>query len=313
MWKLIIEQMESAIDKVTGEIIDAEQLWLIEIVDKERYICRGCGEKAVPASFQPENVVRPYFRSTHNADCDVSGEAKLIARGRLEKLGSKLTGFPPPYPSKLVLVDDRVVVDHGPRSDHPLPARTRGGPRVDGGGSTDIQRKRSAGTIRPISRTFINYPYDRYLDLSVPGVEAKNYAQVFKKLKWDELLSYPDQKIFYAAMRWSPPSRTDDHIEVYLDGGEREDKKLVRPYRVRIAWAEWSKSKRTYVSNELEVARKDAIAGAEKKTNKKAYLFFLGRQDEADLTLFHVTDHRLICCIFDEVIWPRFEFKRTGN
>lgn len=298
--------MESAIDKVTGEIIDAEQLWLIENVDKERYICRGCGAKAVPASFQPENVVRPYFRSTHNVDCDVSGEAKLIACGKLEKLGSKLTGFPAPYPSKLVLVDDRAVVEGGPGGEHPLPPRTRGGPRVHSGGSADIQRKRSAGTIRPICRTFINYPYDRYLDLSVPGVETKTYAQVFKKLKWNELLSYPDQRIFYAAMRWSSPLRTDDYLEVSLDGGEREDKKLVRPYRVRVAWAHWSKSKRTYVSNELEVARKDAIGEADKKTNKKAYLFFLGQQDHGDLTLFHVTDHRLICCIFDEIIWPPF-------
>ncbi|SFL63768.1 hypothetical protein [Rugamonas rubra] len=298
--------MESAIDMVTGEIIDAEQLWLIESVDKERYICRGCGAKAVPASFQPENVVRPYFRSTHNADCDVTGEAKLIVRGRQEKLGSKLTGFPAPYPSKLVLVDDRVVDDGGSGGEYPVPPRTRGGPRGRDSGPSDIQRKRSAGTIRPISRTFINYPYDRYLDLNVPGVDAKTYGQVFKKLKWDELVSYTDKKIFYAAMRWSVPLRTDDYLEVSLDGGEREAKKLVRPYRVRVAWGGWSKSKRTYVSNELEVARKDAISEAEKKTNKKAYLFFLGRQDHDDLTLFHVTDHRLICCLFDEIIWPKF-------
>lgn len=297
--------MESAIDGVTGEIIDAEQLWLIENVDKERYRCRGCGAKAIPASFQPENVVRPHFRASHSPDCDITGEAKLIARGRQEKLGSKLTGFPAPYPSKLVLSDQRVVVDGDPGGAHPAPSSTRGQPRV-GGGTSDLQRKRSAGTIRPISRAFINYPYDRYLDLDVPGVEAKTYAQVFKKLKWDELLSYPDQKIFYAAIRWAAPLRTDDYLEVSLDGGERNDKKLVRPYRVRVAWRDWSKSQRTYVSNELEAARKEAMLEAEQKTKRKGYLFFIGEQDAGDLTLFRVADHRLICCVVDEIIWPKF-------
>lgn len=298
--------MDSAIDKVTGKIIEAEQLWLIENVDKERYICRGCGVKALPAAYHPENVVRPYFRSTHKAGCDVTGEAKLIARGRKEKLGANLTGFPAPYPSKLVLVDERLVINGRLNGEQSSTPKTSSGPRNDGGGTPDVQRKRSAGTIRPISRAFINYPYDRYLDLSVPGIEATTYSQVFKKLKWDELIRYTDKKIFYAAIRWNPPVKTDDFLEVSLDGGERDGKKLLKPYRVRVAWNDWSKSKRTYVSNELEAARKEAIVEAEKKTKQKGYLFFIGEQDLEDSTLFHVTDHRLICCLVDEIIWPAF-------
>ena len=53
--------MDSAQDKITGEIVEAEQLWLIPEVDKDRYVCRGCGIKLTPAAYRPENVVRPYF------------------------------------------------------------------------------------------------------------------------------------------------------------------------------------------------------------------------------------------------------------
>lgn len=73
-----------------------------------------------------------------------------------------------------------------------------------------------------------------------------------------------------------------------------------------MAWGDWSKSKRTYVSNELEAARKEAIVEAEKKTKQKGCFFFIGEQDLEDSTLFHVTDHRLICCLVDEIIWRAF-------
>lgn len=293
--------MESAIDRITGDIIEAEQLWLIENVDNERYVCRGCGAKAIPSSYRPENVVRPYFKSTHTPDCDVTGESKLIARGRKEKLGSRLTGFPAPYPSRLVLVDEREVVDGLPRGGRTIPPEADGRPR-GGGGAPGVQRRRSAGTIRPICRAFINFPYDRYLDLIVPGIDATTYAQVFKKLKPDEVLGYPDTKIFYAPIRWTAATSSDEYLEATLNAGAWEEKKLAKPYRVRVKWEDWSKSKRSYVANELEAARKEVIVEAKKKSAKKGYIFFIGKQDSQDSALFHVDDHRLICCLVDEII-----------
>ncbi len=68
--------MESARDKRTGEIVDAEQLWIINPVDPLGYECRGCGAQATPCSYRPENKVRPYFsaKDGHNSGCDVEGE-----------------------------------------------------------------------------------------------------------------------------------------------------------------------------------------------------------------------------------------------
>ncbi|MBR8218429.1 hypothetical protein [Burkholderia vietnamiensis] len=81
--------MDSAQDKITGEIVEAEQLWLIPVVDKDRYVCRGCGIKLTPAAYRPENVVRPYFTARdgdHKPGCDVDGEKKLTTKGKKRRL-----------------------------------------------------------------------------------------------------------------------------------------------------------------------------------------------------------------------------------
>ncbi|WP_104657868.1 hypothetical protein [Ralstonia insidiosa] len=304
--------MDSAQDKITGEIVEAEQLWLIEHVDKDRYVCRGCGIKLTPAAYRPENVVRPYFTARdgdHKPDCDVDGERKLVAKGKKQRLSTPKDGFPAPYPSRLVLRDQRAIT--GDANDGGGDAPAGGATRQRENGNHDsptANRRRVANTIRPICRTFIDFPYDRDLELNVPGIDATNYLSVFKKLKWDELARYPDTKIFYAAIRWSKPLDSDDYLEVSLDAGERDkDRRLVRGHRVRVEWATWSKAKRTYVRNEIEAARKEAIAAKDTGTKEKGYLFFIGEQDTDDVALFHVTDHRLICCLVAEITYPKLE------
>lgn len=304
--------MDSAQDKVTGEIIEAEQLWLIENVDKDRYICRGCGIKLNPKSFERDNIRRPHFALLPGLDhipgCDVDGEKKLVKAGRTKRLSTTHEGFPAPYPSRLVLIDERRVVGDAPAADTEPKAR-RGGQDASRpeNGNTSTTRKRAANTIRPICRTFIRFPYDRDLDLSIPDINAKNYLTVFKKLKWDELCRYSEARIFYSPILWKKATETEEYLEVLVDAGERQVKKLTNGYRVRIEWAEWSKAKRTYVRNELEAARKEAIdtKGKDSKTKLKGYLFFIGEQDIKDLTLFRVRDHRLICCLADEIIYPK--------
>ena len=301
--------MDSAQDKITGEIVEAEQLWLIPVVDKDRYVCRGCGIKLTPAAYRPENVVRPYFTARdgdHKPGCDVDGEKKLVNKGKKKRLSTPKEGFPAPYPSKLILRDLRAITGEPGGGDND--ATGGGGTRRTGDGNSGTStsnRRRVANTIRPICRTFINFPYDRDLELEVPGIDATKYLSVFKKLKWDELARYPDARIFYAAIRWSKPVETDEFLEVTVDAGERDqEKRLVRGHRVRVEWADWSKAKRTYVRNEIEAARKEAIAAKDKGTKEKGYLFFVGDQDTDDATLFRVTDHRLICCLVDEITYP---------
>lgn len=50
--------------------------------------------------------------------------------------------------------------------------------------SDTIRRNRTwtAQTIRSIFRTFLNYPYDRDLPLSVPNINGKTYQEIFLRL-----------------------------------------------------------------------------------------------------------------------------------
>lgn len=315
--------MDSALDKITGLIVEAEQLWQIENVDHERYICRGCDAKVTPSSYKPTNKLRPYFaaKNGHKPDCDVEGEEKLITRGQKERLTHPLKGFPASYPSRLVLLDERAVIDAGaPGAYNPKPSVHGGYDST--GPSSSAPRNRTANTIRPICRAFIKLPFDRDLPLDIPSATGTNFNSVFKRLRSSELQRYQPTHLFYAPIRWNKPIDTDDFLEVLLDAGEREPSGRLIPekaHRLRIDWSDWSEFKRRSVRTEMEVGKQEAIDAkkakdAEKQNSTdtkkartpdiKGWVFFLGKQDAEDITLFHVADHRLVCCLHGEIIYP---------
>lgn len=296
--------MESARDRHSGEIVDAEQLWIIDPIDSLGYECRGCGALATPCSYRPENKKRPYFsaKDGHYAGCDVEGEVRLVKRARKQRVTTH-EGFPGSYPSRLVLRNTRPLAG---QNESPSAGVDTAGRDADSNGGREIQRDRhwDAQTIRPICRTFLNYPYDRDLPLRVPAVNADNYKQVFRSLKSNQIISYPEPRLFYAPISWKVPFQNDEQIEIELSYGEWIKRKLNSPYRVRIVWKDWSAAKRNYVSREIETARHEAIDAKKRGDMEKGWLFFVGRQDENEPTLFHVEDHRLICCVVAEMIYP---------
>lgn len=301
--------MESACDKHTGEIVDAEQLWIIDPVDPMGYECRGCGALVTPCSYRPENKVRPYFsaKDGHNAGCDVEGEVELVKRARKQRISTR-EGFPGSFPNRLVLRDRRQVVDS---NGTPTVATIAGGCRTGSKGSSEAQRDRhwAAQTIRPICRTFVNYPYDRDLPLAVPGISVGTYERVFHSLKRDQILQYPEPRLFYGPISWKASSADDDRLEIQLSYGEWIERKLTRPYRVRMSWKDWSDAKCNYVFREVETARVEYMAAKKRGDKEKGWLFFIGRQDESDPALFHVDDHRRVCCVVAEMIYPPWTVK----
>ena len=295
--------MESAIDKNTGEIVDAEQLLVIDPVDPLGYECRGCGALATPCSYLPINKVRPYFsaKDGHKFGCDVEGEVELVKRARKQRVSTR-EGFPGSFPNRLVLRDKRPVVG---LNGIPTTTTSARGRRTSSEGVSETQRDRhwAAQTIRPICRTFINYPYDRDLPLVVPGVVAGSYQRVFRSLVSDQILEYPDSRLFYAPISWKAPIKDNDQIEIQLSYGEWIERKLTRSYRLRIDWKDWSAAKRSYVYREIETARLQYIVAQKRGQKEKGWLFFIGRQDENEPALFHVDDHRLVCCMVAEMIY----------
>jgi hypothetical protein len=319
--------MDSARDRITGEIVEAEQLWLLDVVDKNGYVCRGCDIKVIPASYDRENnLVRPYFAARdgdHEPECDVYGERVFLRRGRTERLSSSSGRFPAPYPTRLLLVDVRALVSpknppFDPTSAEPLPfdppPRSNADDRDTGTADRGKHYRKwhgGANTLRPICRTFINFPHDRdILKLSIKGIECNTYDEAFQRLKSDALGSYPETRVFYAPVRWSRPAETEQWLDVSLDAGLRDQRgKLVNGHRLRVEWETWSDAKRRYVRNEIEAARREAIAAHSKDSKVKhakvkGYLFFIGEQDPHDKAVFRVKDHRLICCLVDSIIYP---------
>lgn len=305
--------MESARDKRTGEIVDAEQLWIINPVDPLGYECRGCGAPVTPCSYRPENKVRPYFsaKDGHNADCDVEGEVELVKRARKQRVTAR-EGFPGSFPNRLVLRDTRPVA--GSDGSPTAPAGS-GGHRNSSNGSSETRRDRhwAAQTIRPICRTFINYPFDRDLPLAVPGIAADTYQRVFRSLKSDQVIQYSEPRLFYAPISWKASIAADDQLEIQLSYGEWKERKLIRPYRVRMNWKDWSAAKRNYVSREIETTRSEYMAAKKRGDKEKGWLFFEGRQDASDPPLFHVDDHRLVCCVVAEMIYPPWPANRSAE
>lgn len=90
--------MESARDKYTKEIVEAEALWQLPSVDRDGYECGSCGVGVYPASYLKTNLKRPYFSlyaSTDHLDgCDVEGDKKTVARGKKGSVREELETSP---------------------------------------------------------------------------------------------------------------------------------------------------------------------------------------------------------------------------
>ncbi|EMB6252909.1 hypothetical protein ACFLPV_001753 [Serratia marcescens] len=73
--------MESARDKRTGEIVEAEDLWLLEDVDTSGYVCWGCGIEMSPSAWQKGSKKRPSFNKMpgkKHINCDARAFIRFL-------------------------------------------------------------------------------------------------------------------------------------------------------------------------------------------------------------------------------------------
>lgn len=291
--------MDIARDIVNNKIIEAEALWEIRDVDREHYRCVGCGIKIWPASYRREiNKKRPYFTlgatGLHIDSCEINGEEALVNRAKSEKMGTQ-EGFPCPYPNKLVLTNNRPVVN--PTGNAQLPEA--GAPvhtieNVSRGNHTN--HGHTVKTIWPIAKTFLKYPHDRdHLPLQVPNCDGKTFAAVFWRL--GKLMRFRQPiHLYYAPLHWKAPTKTDTGIEWQLNAGDWDTVNNRRgiSFRVRVDWTEWSMIQRNTLVHETEIIR-----GMAKESGgiMNAWLFFVGTQSNEDPTLLLVDKYQVICCI----------------
>jgi hypothetical protein len=150
--------MDNARDRITQEIVEAEDLKLLAAVDTYGYQCPGCQTQAFPRSYRPENLVRAHFqlRDPHVSGCEVEGETKVIAQGKRGSVQQELETSPGLSPARLQLIEDRTIVD--PALPH-TESQTQSVRRSDGAtGLVRREGRRAANSIRPICRAFCASP-----------------------------------------------------------------------------------------------------------------------------------------------------------
>lgn len=291
-------RMDSARDTTTNQIIEAEFLWELEVVDKERYACIGCGTQVWPASYKRGvNKKRPYFtlgsNGAHIEPCDIDGEEEVVKRAKVERIGT-VEGFPLPYPNKLVLTDERQVV----RPSNTLLTNVAHKPQSRGDSSRGHRANHghTVKTLRPIAKAFIKYPHDREtLPLQIPNCEGVTFSSVFWRL--NKLMKFRSPThLFYAPLHWKAPSNSETHAEWQLNAGDWDavNNRRGTCFKVKVDWSNWSPTQRNTLLHEIEVAREVA---KESGGAINAWLFFVATQDAYDQTLLSVNRYQLICCI----------------
>ena len=293
--------MDSAKDKYTGQIVDGEQLWLINQVDKEGYICRGCGVLVNPVSFEKGLKTRPHFREypkyPHESWCDIEGEEALIKTAKKKSIKNE-NGFTCSFPHKLELVDSTKKVSNDGVTEEGTSRRFASGDKEGTSSTSNSVSKWVARTIRPICRTYNNFPKDRDLPLSITGLFGDIYNDTIRKLSSQEIVKYTKNHLLYAPISWKRPTIDGDNYIFELSYGYWTKNGLT-PYKVLIDTSDLSQAKIYYILEELEVARNEAIQvkQKDKKTRTKSWLFFIGKQLVDSPDTFTVNDHRLVCCL----------------
>ncbi|NHZ81878.1 hypothetical protein F2P44_21740 [Massilia sp. CCM 8695] len=298
----------------SGELVEAEELWNMDVVDKDAYVCRGCATKVWPASYDAAlNKRRPYFalgKGEHHAPgCDVDGDHKLVSRGQRERVGGS-DGFPMPFPSRLSLSDGQAPGPAAPAAAAAFGSATLAAVHAAARAAAKGQyHGHTVKTIRPLCRTYINFPNDRaFLPLEIPGVWGSTYAQLFWLIPNKKPAFFKNPRhLFYAPLRWKDlPVISETHCELTLGAGQWDS--AARGYlslcRLRVDWSGWSDVRRRTLQHEIHAARTEALELARRDSGIKGWIFFVGTQDRLDPGLFHVDDARFICCLAARMAWP---------
>ena len=306
--------MESARDKRTGEKVDAEELWLLDIVDTSGYVCWGCGIEMYPSAWQKGSKKRPSFNKMpgkEHINCDADAESTVVKQGHKKSVRHLLDSAPGLMPAGLKLIEKRPVVDPDTTGGENNSSTTRSASSTSiKGNAPTRQSRRPVNAIRQICRAFIRFPYDRGMSLHIPDIDADTYMTVFKKLK-DPIQPYPELRVFYSQLLWQKFEQDENRIVIPLSGEWVKDEsgklKPSRNYKLHVEWSGWYQAKRTALRNELEAAQEEAKDAGKKKLKDRAQIFFIGEQSTEDHEVFYVADYRLICAIIGHITYPRIE------
>ena len=309
--------MDSARRLTDNEIISAEQLWEMDNPRAVAFVCPDCPVKLEPRACDKGQdwKVRPYFKrptgAQHADGCNMEARDKLVAEAVKKPV---LTRNPPPLPvyTRLDLAQEnvRVHAPAQPRTEEFICGRGEYSGHEPTGPSTD-RHDRTARTIRPICRQFVDFPQDRGIRLSLPGVAANTYADVFVPIRQVTRTGNFGRRLFYGEMRFRERVVEADGAVTIAFNTEKWHGPNTQFARVRIDTNRWGRLSVDELIRELHSLQEEARDkwkltkqnGEERKRRKgeKGYVFFLGERDAEDPCLFHASDRRLVCGFLAEI------------
>lgn len=296
--------MYAAYDTVEQWVTEGEDLWLLDPVDEDRYVCCACGVKVWPKSYRIDNKHRPYFwipaskRPQHLRGClraDVAG--RQVGRGREHQ--DVYTGA---YPNRLTLrhAANHAIIRPVERPASGGPAEPGGLMRLRGQGPVLLPRgPHEAGSIRALCRAVVHGEVGKAHPLIVPGVAGQTYGDCFSELPSQEIERQPQLKIYYAPMRWvDAPIESAGELVILLHAGEWEAgnrRQPALPYRLRINWRKWPAGRKEAVRKEIGVVQEEGRAAYRREEQSQPWTFFLAGQDQEDPSIFETDDFRCVC------------------
>jgi len=264
--------MDRALDIVTGQTVDAEDLWLLDAVDITRYRCVSCGVGLRPTAFRLETTgKRPYFtlnRGTlHATGCRMVAYKDLVFRARRERISPEELRYFDLLPESATF-----------EASDPVSAE-----------------RQHSHSLRRIVSAYSGFPKNRDHALKIVGVDGGTYAEAIRPLTAHQIVRYPERVVRFARTDWrTRPVESSEAFEVSLKEGERCEDGSQRSYRLRIYWREWRPNSRVALMREFEALLREYV-GNRFNRNHGPWLFFIGDQDADDPALFHVRDRRHIC------------------
>lgn len=290
--------MDSARDKKTSEIIDAEDLKDLEVVDQDGYICQGCNLKLEPCSYRPHNLKRPYFKigkyATHDQYCEFATDTNHFKYSKTKNTSS-ISGMPLSYPSSLILSDTRDVIhDNNEKTNNTLERRTK---YIKDKDKTDYIYQGihhyQVSTINSIARKYLGFTNTQRSNavLNIEGVSGTTYKEVIEFLP-PEIISINKTKLWFANLCHITDLTIKEGYVVIPTLNGYSDKNYDGGYKIAIITNSWSKHKRNSLISKINTFQNEY-----KTKGKQHTLFFIGTQSQKSYQYFIVEDYRLFSCL----------------
>ena len=280
-------------------VLDQNNSWTAEEIRREFFFtCLACKVEMIPCAIGTNYKKSPYFKKPkkipHDLGCDISGYEKLLKR-KVRKRVSTPEGFPVPYPSKLVFIEEIV----------PSGEATSSKPK-----EYKAEHNYTATLIRTLVKHFIAFPdpVDRNLPLTVPVIGESTYGEIFQRVQYLDGYNFQDLKIYYGQLKYEDIKTTDTEIHLPIKTNLRRDSQSI-DVSLEINISTLSQAHIKVIENDIQVCEKEYKKQKSKgKVNFEPWLFFFGKRENNNSFRFQLIkdDFRMLCCITTDLLTEEF-------